>query len=228
MKTFLRSTPAFVVCYLLFMIPTYILPYLGSNSSLVNGASVSLGKGMPPMWWAHLWVLGMLISIAGSRGDLIGKRYLASVATLAALFDLTPLLSMIPFVPTIVHILVISLGITPKKEMPEKPSNDAILFAGLITVIAVAGTVMFISTLKLAQPGTDVVNSQPAKPLAPMHAPPIQPSEQADAPAPMARSTPHAATAVQKPTPRHEFKQPLPQHFEPPPQPVVRHIDLNS
>ncbi len=110
MKKALGNTVVFVVLYILFMIPTYVLPYLGSNSSLINAAGAASGVGMNPAFWIHLLSLLVLVALAWFRGANIGKTWLIIFPILALTFDLIPGLSSIPLIPTIMHLLAIILG----------------------------------------------------------------------------------------------------------------------
>jgi len=229
MKTFLRSTPAFIGLYLLFMLPTYLLPYLGSNSTLVNGVSAALGMGFSPMWWAHFWALSMLFAIAASRGDLIGKRYIAWIAGLAGIFDLTPILSAIPFVPTVIHVVTIILGIEPKTEVPEKPSNEPLALAALVTIAAIVGSIVFVTTAGR--------NSQQASEEAARQvnvAPLVVPVQPIVTPLDAGITVPHVSskdTRVNQPTPTTQRTAQTQMPVAAPkvePAPVVRHINLND
>lgn len=101
----------FVILYLLFMLPTYVLPYLGSNSAILSGAGVAAGAGLHPLFWVHLAALLVLVAITWCRGSLANKRWLIIFPILAAVFDLFPMLNAIPFGPTVMHLLAIILGV---------------------------------------------------------------------------------------------------------------------
>jgi hypothetical protein len=106
----LGNAVVFVILYILFMLPTYYLPYVGSNSSLVNAVGVAGDAGMLPAFWLHLGSLMVLVTVTWFRGALIDKKWLIIFPILAAVFDLAPGLSSIPLVPTIMHLLAIILG----------------------------------------------------------------------------------------------------------------------
>jgi hypothetical protein len=157
MTLLFRNTLFFVVGYVIFMIPTYLLPWLGSNSSIINAAGAAIGLGMSPFWWVHAWCLVMLILMTWMRGDFIGKRYLSAFPFLAAVFDLTPVLSMIPLIPTALHLVAIIIGVkaTDKQSISGSStissgwgstSIQAGIIAGLMTVMAIFGSVLFVST----------------------------------------------------------------------------------
>lgn len=108
---FIGNGVVFVLVYILGMIPTYILPYVGSNSSVGYAASAAVGGGSSPAFLAHLGCLLLLITITWFRGSFINKRWLIIFPVLAAAFDLIPGLSSIPFVPTVMHLLAVILGV---------------------------------------------------------------------------------------------------------------------
>ena len=114
---FLANAPAFVILYILFMLPTYYLPYVGSNSSVLNAAGVSAGVGLNPAFWVHLGSLLALVAIAWFRGKYVGKGWLVIFPILAAIFDLMPGLSLIPLIPTLMHLLAIILGVVGAKAI---------------------------------------------------------------------------------------------------------------
>jgi hypothetical protein len=108
---FLGNAVVFVILYILFMLPTYFLPYLGSNSFVLSAVGVASGAGISPAFWPHLGSLIVLVVVAWFRGALVGKNWLIIFPILAAVFDLVPGLSSIPLVPTVMHLLAIILGV---------------------------------------------------------------------------------------------------------------------
>ena len=113
---YLANAVVFVILYVIFMLPTYYLPYLGSNSSIVNTmtnidtGSRIIAPGMNPAFWPHLGCLVALIAITWLRGSFVKKQWLVIFPVVATVFDLAPVLSSIPMVPTIMHLLAIILG----------------------------------------------------------------------------------------------------------------------
>ncbi|NGP88587.1 hypothetical protein [Fodinibius halophilus] len=107
MKKIIAEKTGFILGYMLLMIPTYILPYFGSNSVLMGSAT----SGLNPGFWVHLLCLAGLIYIAKQRTINLNKDYLYIFPVIATFFDLTPVLSSIPLVPTVMHILTLILGI---------------------------------------------------------------------------------------------------------------------
>lgn len=88
--------PMYVVLYIFFMIPTYILPYIGSNSVAANAIFAAAdqaaggGNGFNVGFLAHLICLSILCLLAWLRGGLVGKQWIIIFPILASLFDLIP------------------------------------------------------------------------------------------------------------------------------------------
>jgi hypothetical protein len=109
--TILKNPIAYVASYIGLMILTYILPYFGPNSAILNTASNSVSGRMNPLFWFHLMILIALCASAWYRGGYIDKKYFVIFPILALVFDLVLSLSLIPLVPTVMHLLVIILGV---------------------------------------------------------------------------------------------------------------------
>ncbi len=137
----------FALMYAALMVPTYILPYVGSNSAVLNGLSTGVGLGPTPAWWAHLWCLVLLVIVAWNRGGRAKKPYLSVLAIAAGLFDFVPVLSMIPLVPTVLHVLTIVFGVVGKKDEDEnidiaaqqRRSKFSVAATGIVSIVAAAG-----------------------------------------------------------------------------------------
>lgn len=149
MKIF-RNTAVFVVAYLLFMLPTYILPYFGSNSTVLHAFSAAMGLGFSPQWWAHVWSLVMLAMITWVRGRWIGKNYLPIFPVLAGVFDMFPILSAIPLVPTVFHVVTLIVGVMASQagetdlEVNNGVARKALAGVGMMTLAAIGGTLLFV------------------------------------------------------------------------------------
>ncbi|MEZ5743716.1 MAG: hypothetical protein R3D89_08305 [Sphingomonadaceae bacterium] len=117
LKEKLRDKNFYMWLYIAVMVPTYVLPYVGSNSILLGAASFG---GTLPQFLAHLACLIALCVLAKFRGDHIGKGWIVWFPILAAIFDMVPLLSLLFFVPTVMHIcaLVIGMG-EPDETSPD-------------------------------------------------------------------------------------------------------------
>jgi hypothetical protein len=149
------SNPLFyVVGYLTLMLPTYVLPYFGSNSTIVNGLGAAVGRGMTPFWWLHVWALVMLVLMAFARGKHLGKTYIVVFPVIAAAFDMVPGLSLVPFVPTVMHLVALVLGAMghvqtnvvaggSAEDVPKPSSNGVAISALLMTFATILGSLWF-------------------------------------------------------------------------------------
>lgn len=113
---FLGNGVFFVITYVILMIPTYILPYFGSNSAIVNAAAAA-AEQTSLQFILHLLFLIGLVVITWFRGKYVGQQWLVVIPFIALVFDLMPGLSVIPLVPTVMHILVIILGARATKQV---------------------------------------------------------------------------------------------------------------
>jgi hypothetical protein len=111
LRAIFGNAALFVFLYIVVMFFTYVLPWLGSNSGVLNVAGVAAGAGMYPLFWIHLGVWGLLIGFAYARGNAIGHGWLIVLPILGAVFDLTPGLNWLPFVPTIMNLVCIICGV---------------------------------------------------------------------------------------------------------------------
>lgn len=111
----LGNVGMFVFLYIILMIPTYVLPYFGSNSTILNTAGQATGTGMLPVFWFHLGALIALMVITFFRGSLVNKMWLIIFPILAAIFDMAPTLSVIPLVPTVMHLCAIIIGVSSQR-----------------------------------------------------------------------------------------------------------------
>lgn len=107
--------PTFAILYILAMIPTYILPYMGSNSATLSVAGAATGYGFYPLFWVHLAFLLILCVLAYCRGTLVAKVWIVILPILALIFDLVPGLNIIPLVPTVMHLIAVIVGLSSKR-----------------------------------------------------------------------------------------------------------------
>ncbi|NJN48334.1 MAG: hypothetical protein HC808_19735 [Candidatus Competibacteraceae bacterium] len=125
MTAFFGNKILFVILYLFLILPTYALPLFGSNSAAVSGLGVAAGIGVNPTFWWHLGALLGLVFITGCRGAQAGKLWFIIFPILAGAFDLLPGLSVIPFVPTVMHLLAIILGVASTDMSEETGFSNA-------------------------------------------------------------------------------------------------------
>ena len=124
LKKALGNAPVFVVAYIIFMLPTYFLPYGGSNSSILHGMDAAVGsKALNVAFWLHIGSMLILCFLCWVRGAYVAKGWLIIFPILAIVFDFVPGLSAIPLNPTIMHLLAIILGVVgAKADVPATPT----------------------------------------------------------------------------------------------------------
>lgn len=115
----------FFVGYLLTMIPTYILPYFGSNSLVFNSIGKLASGGMPMQFWWHLTCYAVLMFLAYSRGIQMARGWLVSLPIVAMVFEFVPGLSYIPLVPTGLNLAALFIGTTRSAPPGFTPENVA-------------------------------------------------------------------------------------------------------
>lgn len=108
----------FVIAYVLFMLPTYFLPYAGSNSAIMHGMGTAVGTtNLNGYFWLHLTALFVLCFLCWVHGAYVGKGWLIIFPILAIVFDFVPGLGSIPMIPTVMHLLAIVLGVVGAKAI---------------------------------------------------------------------------------------------------------------
>lgn len=220
------NTILFVCTYLVLMIPTYVLPYFGSNSALINGVGSLIGRGMTPQWWMHAWSLVMLMVVASVRGKLINKRFLLVFPLVAAAFDMVPGLNWVPMVPTVMHLVAIILGamgvvavadVGTHDSQPLPSARGEAWSAGLMTLAVCGGWAMFtINTIN----ATQKFNAErkplvwPTTPVKPVPSPNPSTAQTPALPEPTT-SAARAETQAVVPAPKEHKKVVLPSYSRP-------------
>lgn len=169
MNAIFKGAVGFVVGYLVFMVPTYVLPYLGSNSAIVGAIGAAFGHSFTPQFWLHSWCLVMLVLVTSIRARNIGKSWLMIFPVTAGFFDLVPGLSLIPLVPTVMHLIALVLGAKGSAavlgDTEDAPTRDAKDFswepwaAGLMSLSAISGTFHFMNGVKASGKQTQVLSA---------------------------------------------------------------------
>jgi len=67
----------------------------------------------------HLACLAILIILTWFRSTFVGKNWLVVLPFIAAAFDFIPGLSLIPLVPTVMHLLAVILGVSSTPTVSE-------------------------------------------------------------------------------------------------------------
>lgn len=161
----------YIAAYLLLLIPTYILPYFGSNSSLFNAVGAAVGMGLSPLWWLHAWCLVMLVILGWWRGKWTAKAWLPVFPILAGAFDIIPILNMIPLVPTVMHLIAMAVGVISANRSDTEAisgiNRKVGVAAGITTLIALLGVALFIigigrmaANAKQPKPANTTTNSK--------------------------------------------------------------------
>ena len=115
MKELLGNPVVFALVYFVLMLSTYALPYfrstfavasvLAGSQSMFNGAAFLLGL--------QVAALAAMAGITFVRGGITGRAWIVIFPLLALVFDIVPILSLIPFVPTVMHLIAIVMGVQP-------------------------------------------------------------------------------------------------------------------
>ena len=110
MSKALANTKVFVSSYVFFMMLTYYLAQLGSQSPFLQGLDVAGASVYNFPFFLHLSAMLILLWICFARGVIIGERWLVLLPMVVFAFEWIPKLSAIPVVPTIYHLLAIVIG----------------------------------------------------------------------------------------------------------------------
>jgi hypothetical protein len=105
------SNTKFLIIYLIFMVLTYLWRFAFVGAAFEDGADIEgMGNTMNVLMFLSYAIMAY---VAYSRGKAIGKGYLIAFPIVGAVFDL--ILIFIPFVPTIMNIITIVLGMPDNK-----------------------------------------------------------------------------------------------------------------
>lgn len=126
----------YVLLYLIFLVPTYALPYVGSNAymTVLSGLETFRESGLLPDEAAEIFGvaagaflvhLSCLLALFLLVLALVPGKWLAVFPVIAATFDMVPFLNWIPLVPTAMHLLALVLGAKGISEAKEKRRRKA-------------------------------------------------------------------------------------------------------
>lgn len=136
----------FLLVYLLGMIPTYILPYFGSNSFFAQmWSGVFTGGLLLVGTICHLGALAVCIYAAWARGQINGSKALVALPVVATVFDFVPVLSAIPLVPTVMHIIALVKGFSGSNDYPEDRTLPTLAERPLLGLAIIASLVATLS-----------------------------------------------------------------------------------
>ena len=114
-KEFLGNPVIFVLVYFVLMLSTYALPYLRSTLGFVSvlAGSQSMFNGATFLLVLQVAALVVMAWVTFIRGSITGRSWIVIFPLLALVFDIVPILSWIPFVPTVMHLIAIVMGVQP-------------------------------------------------------------------------------------------------------------------
>lgn len=105
----------FVLVYIALMLSTYVLPYFRSTLGIASvlAGSQSMFNGATFLLMLQVVALAFMSVIVFVRGGITGRSWIVIFPVLALVFDIVPILSLIPFVPTLMHLLALVMGVQP-------------------------------------------------------------------------------------------------------------------
>jgi len=112
MNKALDNAAVFVTTYIIFMLPTYFLPYLRTSSSALYGLEEAGANVFNFAFFIHLASMIVLCWICLVRGAIVGKNWLFILPMVAFAFEFISKLSVIPYIPSMYHVLAIVVGAT--------------------------------------------------------------------------------------------------------------------
>lgn len=105
------KTPVFVILYLFVMMFTYLWRFAFVSGVMQAGTTAEDISSMSLVMHCMLLLNYLiLIWIAYARGKKLDKKYLAALPLIGGFFDI--LLVIIPFVPTLMNLAVLVLGLS--------------------------------------------------------------------------------------------------------------------
>ncbi len=110
----------FFYAYTLLIIPSYILPWMGSNSMMANIFSNQARWGFS----VHALSLGLAVAVSFLRGWQIKKPELGTISLAALGCDLIPIINLVPLIPSLFHGLTILLGTNTKIGISPRRFNS--------------------------------------------------------------------------------------------------------
>jgi hypothetical protein len=105
------SNTKFLIIYLIVMILTYLWRFAFIGAEIDGGDIDSMGNVMNGLL---LFSYVVMAYVAYKRGKAIGKGYLTAFPIVGGVFDL--ILVFVPFVPTVMNIITIVIGMPDSKQ----------------------------------------------------------------------------------------------------------------
>ena len=142
----MRHPAAFFIGYLIALLPTYVLPYLGSNSFWLADSSTSTA------FWLHFTAIYAMVILAWMRGVAIGRNWLPALPAIAGLFEFVPGLNWVPLVPTAFHVTTLIMGVNRGALEGKGLSGKKLAASGFGLMMLLLVAVIEIPTSKSASP----------------------------------------------------------------------------
>ncbi len=125
MKDKIFSNPAgYAIFYVCLAVPTYIIPWIkpGVMSKAAEASGYANGASAVASVYTviQLCLFAGLVWAAHVRGQKTNKSYLKYFALTAGVFDLVPLLSFIPLVPSVMHAMCMGMGLSDQPKIVEQ------------------------------------------------------------------------------------------------------------
>lgn len=133
-SAFLKNRVHFVAAYILAIVPTYFLPFLGSNSGFVSAIASTTGLGQFYTFWAHVGFLCLAFVLAWFRGVYVGKAWIAIFPFLASIFDMVPGLNWFFLLPSIFHVITLVTGVRDEPNGSVVTTRQAWIAAPILGV----------------------------------------------------------------------------------------------
>lgn len=106
----------FFYAYAALIVPSYVLPWIGSNSMMAAIFSESARSG----FGFHALTLLGAVGLSFFRGWQIKKPHLGLIALTALACDFLPLINLIPFLPSLFHGITLLLGTNIRVDINPK------------------------------------------------------------------------------------------------------------
>lgn len=113
----MKKTFVFVLSYLVLFALSYAWPLIsnvGVLGAMSSTSSSFQGIALGGKFFGSLIIYVLMMLVAWFRGVAIGKKYLPVFPFIAGFFDLV--LVFIPFVPTVMNLLAIVMGVIVEKS----------------------------------------------------------------------------------------------------------------
>lgn len=120
MKKRLDNAAVFAITYVVLVLPTYLLPYMRVDSSAPYHVDNVGADALSFPFLIHLVSMITLCSICWVRGTIVDKKWLVALPMIAFAFEFIAKLTVIPYVPSMYHVLAIIVGVASTNVLVSK------------------------------------------------------------------------------------------------------------